>query len=290
MNSHSILKRVFYKAPVTGEAGVLAVRSALDSQRPTMIARFGSVEIKGVLYPLVPRVLQSFLRKRVYTDMKNNAGFFSVSESSLQAFSTLMVRDMQLLDVLGSWRVEERLLQKNFEHAIRVDLKCLEPYLSSNPWTEALQDKNVLVIHPFNRTIEYQYFEKRALLFNDQRVLPEFKSLQTVKAVQTVAGGNGGFSTWFDALDYMKAQINSKEFDVAILGCGAYGFPLAAHIKRMGKQAVHLGGPTQILFGIKGQRWDNHPVVSNLYNEHWIRPSADDRPPGASKVENGCYW
>ena len=26
------------------------------------------------------------------------------------------------------------------------------------------------------------------------------------------------------------------------LGCGAYGFPLAAHVKRMGKKAIHMGG------------------------------------------------
>ncbi|CAM8668297.1 hypothetical protein MCEZEM1_02201 [Comamonadaceae bacterium] len=290
MNIHSILKQLFYRAPLADEAGGQVIRAALESRRPAMIARFGSVEIKGVLYPLTPSVLKPIFRKRVFTDMKNNAGFFSVSEHSLDVFSSMMVEDMRLLDVLGSWRAEERLLEKEFLNAHRVDLKCLEPYLSKNPWSEMLTDKKVLVVHPFSRTIEHQYFEKRALLFQDQRVLPEFQSLQTIKAVQTVAGGNGGFATWFEALGFMKSQIDSKDFDVAILGCGAYGFPLAAHIKRMGKQAVHMGGPTQILFGIKGNRWDHHPVISKLYNDYWVRPTADDRPANAEKVENGCYW
>lgn len=57
-------------------------------------------------------------------------------------------------------------------------------------------------------------------------------------------------------------------------------------IKRMGKKAVHIGGSLQLYFGIKGKRWDN----SNLYNEYWISPFAEERPQNLSKVEEGCYW
>ena len=52
----------------------------------------------------------------------------------------------------------------------------------------------------------------------------------------------------------MEERIGKIDFDVALLGCGAYGLPFAASIKRMGKKAVHLGVATQILFGIKGKR------------------------------------
>jgi hypothetical protein len=88
----------------------------------------------------------------------------------------------------------------------------------------------------------------------------------------------------------MKDEVAAKQFDVAIIGCGAYGFPLAAHVKRLGKQAVHLGGATQILFGIRGNRWDKHPAISSLYNEHWVRPDVTEKPSGAEKVEGACYW
>ncbi len=53
---------------------------------------------------------------------------------------------------------------------------------------------------------------------------------------------NEGFKDWFDAFEYMKAEINKSNYDICILGCGAYGFPLAAHVKRMGKKAIHMGG------------------------------------------------
>ena len=61
--------------------------------------------------------------------------------------------------------------------------------------------------------------------------------------------------------------------DIVILGCGAYGFPLAAMLKNAGKQVIHLGRATQILFGIKGNRWNAHPVISKLFNEKWSTPS-----------------
>jgi hypothetical protein len=78
--------------------------------------------------------------------------------------------------------------------------------------------------------------------------------------------------------------------EVVILGCGAYGFPLAARLKTAGKQVIHLGGSTQILFGIKGARWDDHPVISSFYNEAWCRPDPRERPTGAERVEGACYW
>ena len=222
--------------------------------------------------------------------MRDLSGFFPLTKGMIEQFSELMYQDMKQLDILGSWRIEEKLLLKYFPLAKRIELKALEPYLSENPWTEALAGLKVLVVHPFNTTIERQYHDKRTLLFKDQRVLPQFKSLETIKAVQTIAGNQGEFNTWFDALDSMKEAIDAKDYDVAILGCGAYGFPLAAHIKRSGKKAIHMGGATQLLFGIKGKRWDDHPIISTFYNEHWVRPAPEDVPVDANKVENGCYW
>ena len=49
----------------------------------------------------------------------------------------------------------------------------------------------------------------------------------------------------------MKKQIESVEFDIAIIGCGAYGMPLSLFVKDLGKKAIHLGGNVQYLFGIR---------------------------------------
>ena len=72
----------------------------------------------------------------------------------------------------------------------------------------------------------------------------------------------------------------------------------------MGKQAIHVAGGTQLLFGILGNRWvkqygeilhyrpgvDINVNYRPLFNEHWIYPLDCDTPKGASKVEDSCYW
>ena len=67
------------------------------------------------------------------------------------------------------------------------------------------------------------------------------------------------FKDRFEALDYMYKEALKIDFDIAVIGCGAYGICLASMLKNAGKQAFHLGGITQLWFGIKGKRWDNIP-------------------------------
>jgi hypothetical protein len=255
-----------------------------------MIARFGSIEIKAILYPFIPYVIRILFKKRIFENMHISAGFFPSNDKNINEFSRIMIDDMKLLDILGSWRIEERFLEKFYPHAIRTKLNSLEPYLQQNPWSEALRNKRVLVIHPFAQTIENQYYTKRDKLFKDKRVLPEFKSLETIKAVQTIVGTKSNFENWFDALNFMKSEIEKKDFDIAIIGCGAYGFPLAAHVKKMGKKAIHLGGATQILFGIKGKRWLENKNFDHIINEHFVFPSDADKVHNFELMEGGAYW
>ena len=89
----------------------------------------------------------------------------------------------------------------------------------------------------------------------------------------------------------MYAEVSRQDFDVAIIGAGAYGMPLANFIKiKLGKTAIHMGGATQLLFGIKGKRWENHDRISKLFNEYWKYPLLSEIPENHKKVEDGCYW
>ncbi len=274
------------------------LKEELNSNNPSMIARFGSTEIKAVIFPKSKWVFRFLLKRMMnydsdskeFLNMKILSGFFPSTEENIYKFSNLIFQDMKQLDVLGSWRFEERFLLSNFKFASIVPLQSLEPYFQENPWSQVLENKKILVIHPFNKTIESQYKNKRELLFKDIRVLPKFKSLQTIKAVQSLAGNKVIYDNWFNALDFMKNQIVKTDFDIAIIGAGAYGFSLAAFIKKIGKKAVHLGGPTQVLFGIKGKRWIENPKFKKIINKHFVFPCKDDRIQNANQVEEACYW
>lgn len=46
----------------------------------------------------------------------------------------------------------------------------------------------------------------------------------------------------------------------------------------------------QILFGIRGKRWDNWPAWAAHFNEYWVYPSENETPNGKNAVEGGSYW
>jgi len=274
----------------------------LIRDKPCMIGRFGSTEMLCLInYLGVKRhntnwwnyiqgkSLLWWWEPTTIKQMQILSGFFPPEVDKIEQFCQLMLNILPEVDILGSWLNQESYFANGLENAKRVVLEDLEPFFTKNPWTRALEGKKVLVVHPFAETIEEQY-TKRKLLF-DNNLLPEFE-LQTIKAVQSVAGENTNFKDWFEALDSMKAQIDISDYDICIIGCGAYGFPLAAHVKRMGKKSIHLAGATQLLFGIKGKRWEEFIVwpYTNLFNEHWVRPGIKEKPKNANIVEDACYW
>jgi hypothetical protein len=291
---------------LSGQAAADLITAGLRSGEPFLAARFGSGELEAIATYLRQTAASewpgqkcvAFILGKIGTfwwhngirhSLSNGAGVFSVDNQSLDRFSQRMLADSTFIDVLGSWREEEHLLTGIMPQAARVPLKDLEPYFNPNPWSEWLRDRRVLVVHPFAESISRQY-EKRRYLFRDPRVLPEFQLL-TYKPLQTIAGNKDArFATWFDALHWMEQEIVALDFEIAIVGCGGYGLPLSASIKRMGKQVIHLGGATQLLFGIRGRRWDTQPQFQALFNTHWIWPSKQERPKGAEDVEGGCYW
>lgn len=301
ISSHAPMKHDW-----VGQSANDALRDLLLRDAPCMIARFGSGEMETTLRHLDITLPGSAAVKAlrllagqigpfwwdnsIRAGITWIAGLFPPTNEMMDRFGARVLVDCREIDILAGWLAGEARLHKLcFPLAKCIPLINLEPFIFDTPWSWALKGKTVLLIHPFEATIRHQY-TKRDRLFQDIRVLPEF-TLKTYKTVQSLAGNSTRFPTWFDALDHMCREISAIDFDIAIIGAGAYGMSLAAHVKRMGKKAVHMGGATQLLFGIKGGRWDHVPEYSDrLYNEHWIRPLDEDRPPNYKTVEGGSYW
>lgn len=268
------------------------LKKKIEEGKPFVAARFGDTELRTVVCYLNRKILKKqsyphYIREAV----SNCSGFFPPTDEAIDEFAKLMLQSCKKVDVLAVWfNLLEDYVYKKFgpSKGTCIYLKALEPFWYDIPWTMALKGKKVLVIHPFADTIEKQY-KNRQNLFKNENVLPEFE-LFTLKAVQSLGGNSDEFESWFEALEWMYTESLKIEFDIAIIGCGAYGMPLAAKIRDAGRMVVHMGGATQLLFGIKGARWDLRPDYVALYNDYWCRPADKEKPKTAAQVEGGCYW
>jgi hypothetical protein len=284
----------YHKIILSQEEGNNLIKKSLLSADPLMVVRFGSIELDCLTFYLQFREGFNDKKKSYHDKRRNlmweNAGFFPTDNDALDAFCELYINCIRHIDCIGVWFIfhENKVCERFCPDAALIPLRSIEPYYSHNPWSQALENKKVLVIHPFQESIESQY-RKRERLFANRDVLPSFE-LITLQAVQSIAKTKPGFETWFDAYAHMCAEMKKIDFDIAIIGAGAYGLPLAFYAKSLGKKAIHMGGATQILFGIKGKRWDQHEVIAKLYNEHWVRPLLSERPDKYHNVEEGCYW
>ena len=265
------------------------ISKLIQSGKPFMAARLGANE------SFTMRTFEfsdEKRKKKAAEQLCQCAGFFPEDFKEIENFHHQMIEAFSDVDILGVLDnpAEGYFVNKYTPKDCKVTvLYYFECFFSKKPWSSLLKGKKVLIVHPFYETIIEQY-KKRNEIFPGKEILPEFE-LVPYKAVQTIAGTKDfRFETWFQALDTMTEEIKGLDFDIALLGCGAYGFPLAARIKQMGKQAIHIGGGLQLFFGIKGKRWDDMDQFSKLYNENWVYPRIDERPQEAEKVENACYW
>ena len=264
------------------------IAGLIRAGEPLLVGRIGHTEGRIVG--------EAFFRGGRYGRMTRKeahaySGIFPVTPALLGSFAGLYAEAIGQADLLGFWQTshQARLLHDRYPEVPLTALPALEPYLHDQPWSQALEGLRVLVVHPFAASIARQYQRHRADLFSDPQVLPPF-DLQVLAPPQTLAPATAGYGSWLEAFESLQAAVLACDFDVALLGCGAYGLPLAARIKAHGRQAIHLGGALQVLFGIRGRRWDQMPRFQALMTQAWVRPSAAETPDSAGQVDGGCYW
>lgn len=274
---------------ITMQKGKNELETAILKGEPFAAIRFGAVEISALNnYEKIRLGFKKKYKKSVIYSIKNNAGVFPATPTIIEHYARHLELHLPETDILGvsGVHMENYFFKHLTPNAIPIQNWTLDPLLGG--WSHLLAGKRVLVISPFSKQIEEQY-EKRHLLFNSKpEILPDFK-LETIEAVMTNAEAlDPRFENWFEALDYLKIEILKKDFDIALVGAGAYGTPLCLYIKSLGKMAIQSGGATQLLFGIMGRRWEKREYVAQYVNPHWTRPIL--KPDGYKNIEEGCYW
>ena len=271
------------------------VYAALASGQPQAIGKIGSVELSALRMYLRSRNHHSapgrtaLDRRALY----RHAGVFPDDYPVFERFSQVMLEEiLPEITLMAVWfnPGEAKIVRDFSPKATRIAARGLETYyVPQRRWTSLLEGKRVLVIHPFVNSIRAQY-EKRVLIWRGREdVLPQFDLLQ-IGVPQRPALVAPVHKDWFAALEDLKQQMSQENFDIALIGAGAYSLPLAVHAKKLGRVGIHLGGGLQIQFGIKGRRWRHHPVISKLFNEYWIHPLPEETPANNTTIEDGCYW
>lgn len=237
-----------------------------------------------------------FITPQVIDLIHINAGVYPTDMESLQKFFDVYIDSIRSLNVCAEWIGSPgRYAETSYYDALcpssyRIELGSLEPFYFNDPWSEALESKNVLVVSPFENSLHKQ-MSNRKLIWKNKKILPDFH-LTTIKVPLSAGINNPIYETWFDGLEDMKQKIKEINPDFCIVGAGAWSLPIVSYCKSLNIDSIHLGGGTQILFGIIGNRWKYNPTVNENINEYWIRPSGDEIPTNGEKmkIDNGDYW
>jgi len=273
-----------------GETGNRCIYDALMSGKPEAIGKLGSAETLAIGKHLITRgKVDAAVRSASY--WYTNSLVFPADYVMYARFCQYMLDEvLPEITLMSVWfnLGEPAIIRKYCPSATLVDLLALEPYQFASPWWRALAGKRVLAISPFCGTIRHQH-PHLTKVWAGVQVMPEF-TLNCVRVPYHHSLAAPQHRNWFETLDALKTEMSAKSFDVAIIGASVYSLPLAVHAKKLGKQGIHLGGAHQLLFGIKGGRWDHNPVVSKFFNEYWVRPSPEETPGNHLRVENGAYW
>ncbi len=162
----------------------------------------------------------------------------------------------------------------------RLEPSALEPYFFDAPWSAQLAGKRVLVVHPFEPSIRGQLARRTAIWSEKPEILPACE----VEIARSPYGfAHSGFNDWFAMLGWFEQRIAAlhqrARFDVALIGCGVAGVPLAGFVKRLGAIAIQVGDPLPVLFGIRTAAAENRPELQRFFNAAWVQPQATELAP-----------
>jgi hypothetical protein len=273
---------------LSNEEGNELIAQYIASNKKIGATRLGITELDCIAWTIMtstPANHQSYM-------LCNNAGLYG--ENFYESFFNEYKQAIDICNIHAIWDREDLIekhriiLDKLSPNSVKISNRAVEPFYFENPWSWKLKDKTVLIISPLDKSIEYQFKNNRDKLWQNN-LIPQF-NIKTYRSVQSI-GGSGPDGSWINSLNRMKSEISDIDFDIALLGCGAYGIPLVGHIyEKLNKSAIYIGGALQLLFGIRGKRWDNYDVTARMINEYWIRPSSEETPAAAHTIEGGCYW
>jgi hypothetical protein len=284
------------------------ISNAIESDKPMLIGRLGGTEArvlgcyfdvfkgKSLWDPMSTIYSLATFPKRI-KQLRNLSGVYPSNFRVIKGFISEQLEALSESDILATWGSTFTWAETMFQKS--QNQNCIPHYFvapwietwetgnaESKPWALSLTGKNVLIISGFSQSFKSQH--QRIEKVFPTPLYPKFKA-EFINVPISLGGLSDG-KTWLDHLDRIKIEMQSKDFDVALISAGAYSLPLAHHAKKLGKVGITCGGEMQLFFGVIGKRWEHTVKFSKYQNDYWIRPSEIERPANWREIENGCYW
>jgi len=277
--------------------------------------KFGTSEFDAIRHYMQRKSASPMLPypEKIIQNITVNAGLWAgegkTIDEAIDEWAEAMLDAGKDLDLVVAWnpmypRQEENFLNTLVRSRTWIPLRALEPFYSpESQYTLSMTNGSICVVSPFADTIKAQW-ERRSYLFPVDGLAGKMwlptQQLHTVKAPfgPNMCPQNMNLS-WnpeilkagpMAAVKRLADEVQATGARYVFVGIGALSLVLVAELKRRGLVALHTGGGTQIMFGVKGERWKYHNVISKMFNDYWVRPTAEETPSLASSVEGACYW
>lgn len=235
--------------------------------------------------------------------MSYNAGVHFSNFESIMQYSSLYLKAFINCELLCSWDLQGEYIKHVF-HSHNEMMKLFQEktkiwaftldifhYIYSNPWTQSLRGKRILIVSPFETSMKNQLPHLNKI-YDNVDLFPEC-TFVFIKPPMTQGSEESldfqiELSNFYLHLDKLK-----NDYDIALVSSGGYGNIICNYIyENHNKSAIYVGGVLQMFFGILGERWvrERHDIITLYHNKYWIRPDKTERPRGYTAIEESCYW
>lgn len=268
---------------------------------------YGYSELHWMYYPLFLGTKPTRIPRKIYElamtkHAVEESGIFPGEAGFIYKFNEFYINQVRQLDSVGVMALPtmeaETLRYYQFPGKWIYHLELFPdksiPDNPNNCFLPALRGKRLLIVCPFA-----DFLRRRATKEIFEGVWSKtgkrwFDPL-AVEAVEfpygIVAETRERYENALALLEEITNEITRRAFDVALIAAAGLAIPIAAYIKRMGKVAIDLGGPLQLIFGVKGKRWNIRPNWRDkYYNEWWVDLPDSYRPDAALAAADYGYW
>ena len=289
------VKKHYLNIIYNNDNGFCQIRNLLTQPTKFLINRIGGVEFNAVGDYLLNGYNTSSYK---YKNMFKYCGYYDVDQNksnyeqyvklylkSLQSSSLIMVANSNLESQLKYLTISNQYFISNannkedenvismLSNIVKISYNILESFEYFDKFFNMLNNKKILIISPFEREIRDQLARKDTLFnFFQGFTYPNFSKVEYINTYLTTDGFTIPHRNWLKTFEEYKEKIKTKDFDICLLICGAYSYPISDFIyNEMHKSCIYIGGIGQLFFGIKGGRY-NITYFNRFMNNNWIYP------------------